>query len=245
MDNNQIQGKVQTVLGQIESDRLGFTLAHEHLFSDMTGMLPKPLRFLFGRFKKLDVDKAISEVELFKQAGGGTIVDVTPSAIGIDDMQRKIARVSQATGVNIVCGTAYYIDPTWTKEQREKSAEEIAKEYITHIEVGFGDTGIKAGVIGEIGVSWPITQSERNSLKAAAIASKKTGVPISIHSGFNEAAPKEIITMLLNEGVTSDNIIIGHMEFAFAPDKHEEMLEFAKLGSFFSFDCFAVPASQF
>ena len=33
-------GKVQTVLGSVEPEALGVTLTHEHLFIDLTGVLP-------------------------------------------------------------------------------------------------------------------------------------------------------------------------------------------------------------
>lgn len=239
---NTNKGKIQTVLGPIDSNQMGFTLPHEHLLCDLSVMAPKPFRFLLGSFKKLDVDKAISEAQLFKQVGGGTIVDTTPSANGMsgENVHLKLAKVSQSTGVNIICGTSYYTDGIWTTEQRNKSVQEIADEYISNIENGYGDTGIKPGIIGEVGVSWPIAESERKSLKAAAIASKKTGLSISIHSGFNEASPKEIVTLLLDEGVQADKIILGHMVTAFAPDRRKDILEFASLGTFFAFDQFSI-----
>lgn len=243
MDNRK--GKIQTMLGLINSEKMGFTLAHEHLFSDLTGIIPKPFRFLFRRFKKLDVDEAISEARLFRQAGGGTIVDATPSANCFENMHINLTKVSQVAGVNIICGTSYYTDRAWTKEQRNKSVQEIADEYISNIENGFGDTGIKPGMIGEVGVSWPMAESERKSLKAAAIASKKTGLPISIHSGFNESSPKEIAMLLLDEGVQPSRIILGHMATAFAPDRRADMLQFAKMGTFLAFDQFTTPKSSF
>ena len=38
-----------------------------------------------------------------------------------------------------------------------------------------GSGGVRCGVIGEVGCSWPLTDCERKSLQAAAIAQKKTG----------------------------------------------------------------------
>jgi phosphotriesterase-related protein len=243
MDNRK--GNIQTVLGLMDSNQMGFTLTHEHLFADMTSIVPKPLRFLFGSFKKDDVDKAIGEAQLFKQVGGGTIVDATPLGTRVENMQVKLAKVSQATGVNVICGTSYYVDRMWTAEQRKKSVTEIADEYISDIENGFGDTGIKPGMIGEVGISWPMAESERKSLKAAAIASKKTGLPISIHTGYHESSPIEIVTLLLNEGVQPDRIISGHMATAFAPNRRADMLQLAKMGTYLEFDQFKTPASSF
>ena len=40
---------------------------------------------------------------------------------------------------------------------------------------GIGDSGVRCGVIGEVGCSWPLTDSERRSLQAAALAQRQTG----------------------------------------------------------------------
>ena len=157
---NEKSGKIQTVLGLVDKAQIGLTLAHEHIFIDMARRLPGPFKPLLSRFRKLDMDKAISEVSLFKESGGSTIIDVTPEGLEVDDMQAKIKAVSSATGINLVCGTGYYTGQFWNKKEHSQTVEEIAATYIRHIEEGFGDTAIKAGVIGEIGVSWPILPSE-------------------------------------------------------------------------------------
>lgn len=244
---NSGKGKIQTVNGLINSDQMGSTLPHEHIFLDLSVMAPKALGFLFNNFKKTDFDNALNETAIFKEAGGCTIIDVSPSecAISGKNPQPKLVEISRKTGVNIVCGTSYYTDNMWTKEQRDKTTEEIADLYISNIENGFGDTGIKPGVIGEIGVTWPIADSERKSLEAAAIASVKTGLPISIHSGFAEEAPKEIVALLTAGGVSPNKIILGHMASAFAPDRRDDIIAFAKLGTYLEFDQFATKKINF
>ena len=42
MDSAALSGKVQTVLGPIEPDRLGITLTHEHLLIDLTCYFQMP-----------------------------------------------------------------------------------------------------------------------------------------------------------------------------------------------------------
>ena len=56
-------------------------------------------------------------------------------------------------------------------------------------------------MIGEIGCSFPLTQNEKKSLKASAIAQEKTGASIIIHPGRNEDSPFEIIEFLKKENV--------------------------------------------
>ena len=40
---------------------------------------------------------------------------------------------------------------------------------------GSGGSGVRCGIIGEIGCSWPLGDTERRSLQAAALAQKETG----------------------------------------------------------------------
>ena len=43
------------------------------------------------------------------------------------------------------------------------------------IEIGIGNSGVRCGVIGEIGCSYPLMDVEKRTLQAAAIAQTKTG----------------------------------------------------------------------
>ena len=64
-----------------------------------------------------DEQVAQDEILLFKQAGGRTVVDPTPTTIGRDP--RALARIARATGLNVVMGAGYYVGRlasarTWT-----------------------------------------------------------------------------------------------------------------------------------
>ena len=54
---------------------------------------------------------------------------------------------------------------------------------------GIGDSGVRCGVIGEVGCSWPLADSERRSLQAAALAQQETGEgslcsPAGLRAGY-------------------------------------------------------------
>ena len=117
-------------------------------------------------------------------------------------------------------GISYYIERTYTPDMDigNKTVDDIARQYIDEITNGVGDTGIKPGVIGEAGCSWPLTKNERKCLQAAAIAQLETGLPISIQPGFNVDSPMEIINILSATGVKPERIILGHMECSCPPD---------------------------
>ena len=51
----------------------------------------------------------------------------------------------------------------------------MTNEIVTEVCEGVEGTGMRCGVIGEIGVSWPMTAFEKKSLKAAAQAQQQTG----------------------------------------------------------------------
>lgn len=47
---------------------------------------------------------------------------------------------------------------------------------VKEIVQGIGDSGVKCGVIGEIGCSWPLAEVEKKTLQAAAHAQQETGI---------------------------------------------------------------------
>src|SRR5215213_4273866 len=94
---------IMTVRGPIAADQLGVTLTHEHLFLDL-------FRVTRIRDQRLnDEPLMIDEVRRFKDAGGGTIVEVTNH--GLDPNPAALRRVAEAAGVNIVMGCGWYREP--------------------------------------------------------------------------------------------------------------------------------------
>ena len=120
-----------------------------------------------------DGDVIISELQLYKNAGGQSIVDT--SANGMFTCREKLSRISRESGVHIICGTGFYVDSCAPSYAKTMSERELVDFMIKEITMGIGNTGIKAGIIGEIGCSWPLTEFERRVLKAAAICQKETG----------------------------------------------------------------------
>ena len=254
------EGKVQTVLGLIEAGDLGVVLPHEHLFIDIRNWFIEPsepdekelarqplslenLSWVrshrmsnIENMQLTDEEMAISEAMLFKKAGGNTIVDLTPNHIGRNPS--GLVRVARATGLNVIMGSAYYVEPSYRPEMHmdSRSEEDIAKEFVRDITVGVGNSGVRAGIIGELGCSWPLTNNERKVLRAGAIAQKRTGVAISIHPGPHEDAPLEIVKVLLDAGVDPTRIIIGHMSRTVA--SHNNRCKLAEPGCYLEWDMF-------
>jgi phosphotriesterase-related protein len=131
------------------------------------------------------VERAIEEANLCKAAGGNTIVAATSIGIGRDPL--GLARIARATGLNILMGAPYYVAKTHPAELHlvEKSQQAIATAIARDMLTGVEDTGIRAGLIGEVGCSWPLAKTERKILRASARAQRMTGAPLMIHPGRN------------------------------------------------------------
>lgn len=82
-------------------------------------------------------------------------METTTSDIGRDMTYMK--RVSEETAVHVVAGTGFYLEPSHPAAVANMSIEQLAGMFIEDIMTGADGTDIKCGVIGEVGVSWPMT----------------------------------------------------------------------------------------
>ena len=180
-----------------------------------------------------DEPLAIDEVMAFKKTGGGTIVDVT--SIGLKRDPEALRRVSQAAGLNIIMGTGFYTTVFHPEDMDSRSVECLTDEIVRDVTEGVGDTGIRAGIIGEIGVNGnPIAPNEIKSLRAAARASKLTGGAITLHRGGTDAERRQTLDILEAEGADLTRVILGHAD-EIAEDL-ELMLELLERGVYLEFD---------
>ena len=138
-----------------------------------------------------DISAAIEEVNLYKQYGGASLVECTPIDLARDPV--GLARISRATGVNVVMGTAYYVSHTHPDDMDSRSEDAIVQEIVGDVTVGARTsrwefvaatpslvrepTGIRSGVIGEVGCSWPIADNERKVLRASGTGAAAHGSP--------------------------------------------------------------------
>ncbi len=226
---------MQTVLGPVEPATLGITHTHEHLLSDQGCYFSVPdeaserrwvdASFTMDRrgaalskfphfpanYQLLDENMAIEEALRFKYAGGRTLVDVTNRGIARDPL--ALTRISRATGLNVVMGGGYYVPPSHPNGFDDVTEDVVYEEIVRDITKGVGDTGVKTGVIGELGNLWPPSDNEAKVLRAAARAQAATGAPILIHPGFHGDSPAHILGILTESGADPGNVIMGHLDF--------------------------------
>ena len=258
MPDSGLVGKAQTVLGPVPADELGISLTHEHLLVDLGSTFSPPddatsysfayqpvtaenlwwVRYNYGGNKDnmelLDEDTAIAEAARFKKSGGQTIVDAT--SVGIKRDPLGLARIARATGLNVIMGSGYYVHEYQPASIVEKSEDEIVEEIVSDITEGVGNTGIRSGVIGEVGCSWPLDENERKSLRAAARAQRLTGAPLLIHPGRNPQAPLEIMEIVRESGGDPTRTIMSHVDRTIFDN--ETLDKLAETGCFIEFDLF-------
>jgi phosphotriesterase-related protein len=256
MASHKGSGKVQTVTGPINPDELGVTLSHEHIICDSSFRFKEaenkdlaygPVRIeklawykqnqhsSLDNFRLLDEDTAISELTMFKESGGGTVIDMGNIGLCRDPM--VLVRISEATGVNIVMGAGYYVGNSHPSELATRSVESISEEIVRDIMVGVGNTGVNAGVIGEIGCSYPLMETEVKVLEASAIAQRETGAPVNIHPGQSRSSPMEIIDRLSENGGDIDHTAMSHVGNRHGMDM-EYTVKLAETGCYIEYDSF-------
>lgn len=256
--SQEMAGKVQTVLGVIDAEDLGVTLPHEHLLTDLSVWFTEPKEAGLKKLahepvsiknrdwiwhnpicsldnpRLLDEDMIIEEVMHFKKEGGHTIVELSNVNIGRDPL--GLARISRATGLNVVMGSGYYVGEAQGPDYDRKTEEEIAEEIIADIQVGVGDTGIRAGIIGEIGCSYPLHDREKKCLRAVVRAQQHTETAINIHPGRSVDSPLEIIRMLDDAGADISHVVMSHLDLIIHP--FEILCELAEAGCYLEYDFF-------
>lgn len=246
----------QTVSGWVSAEALGTTLVHEHLAFDFTACQVNPMNIeeasyahraismeMLGylRFHPLHVrdnlvndDEALLVEELadLTAANGHTIVDPTNESIGRDP--RALLRIAQKTGLNIVMGSGFYIEPALGAHFSLLSTDDITRRIIDDITIGVDGTAIRAGVIGEVGTSSPITEMEEKSLRGAARAQFETGAPLMVHLDGWAREGHRALDIVADEGADLQRTILCHMNPSWADEPYQASL--AERGAYIAFD---------
>jgi phosphotriesterase-related protein len=218
-----------TIDGLVRGDDLGFTLPHEHLTIDTTdvnvvaGPYPPEARISIeklGQLRRwprslaenalLDDDAAvIVDLKKYAAVGGRTLVDVTPIGMGRDFA--RYHAMADASGVNIIASTGYYLSYGHRGRVAGRAVGELAEEFVT--ELIDGTDGTRCGMIGEIGMSKEPEPDEWKVLEAALVASSQTGAPVWIHvSGLDPVNP--VLDFLEQHASRVDNVCICHMDYS-------------------------------
>ena len=232
-----LAGKVLTVNGPVDPGVLGATMMHEHIFINQNhpsnsgpteatrvGFYLRPLTMdMLGAvimgYKNRDnlilgnEDMAVRELEGYRKQGGGALVDATSIGLGRDP--RTLLRVSNTTGVHIIMGASWYTKSWHPQDMDDRSVESLTQEIVRDVTIGVGGSGIRSGIIGEVGtIGNPLTQNEIKVIRASGRAARFTGAAVSLHTaayaGTNDQ--DKILDLLESEGADLRRVILGHSD---------------------------------
>jgi phosphotriesterase-related protein len=225
---------VQTVLGRIDPSDLGVTLPHEHTQCALWHIENRWDYFQLAR----DEPVILAELERFRAAGGRSLVDLTLPGIGRDPAW--LAGIAQASGLNIVMGSGWYRTAYYPPEALidRRSVDDLADELVREAEEGVGDTGVRPGIIGEIGTDKPwVSAAEERVHRAAARAARRTGRSITTHSVLSPVGLAQL-QVFEEEGLDPRRVVIGHSDSYPVLDHY---LEIIRRGASIEFDFLGMP----
>ncbi len=222
-------GSVMTVSGPVSPDQLGFVLPHEH-----TGIALWHIQDRWD-YWELTVDDGIVVPELaaYRSAGGATLVDLTLPGVGRDP--ERLRRYAALTGLNIVMGAGWYRTAYYPPELLvdRRSTDDLADEIVGEFRDGVGETGVRPGILGEIGTDKPwLTAQEERVHRAVARASRRTGMAISTHAVMSPVGLAQL-RIFEEEGVDPGRVVIGHADSYPLLEHH---LEIVRRGANLEFD---------
>ncbi|ATQ31293.1 phosphotriesterase-related protein [Rhodococcus ruber] len=203
---------VPTVTGTVDSGSLGRTLMHEHLF-----VLSPELHGNWDIGVDLDaaVAEAITRVREVHAAGFDTFVDLT--VVGTGRNIDLIRRVAEATDMNIVVATGLYtyMDLPHYFHYRGPDTlfggpEPMVDFFVRDIEEGILDSGVRAGML-KCAIDAPgLTAGVERTARAVAVAHRRTGVPITVHTHAHSESGRVMQRLFTEEGVDLSRVIVGH-----------------------------------
>lgn len=230
-------GFLTTVTGPIPATEMGVTLPHEHLFNDLSSVVDPPFysfsKVLVGQDVQPDlmwalrqdpyccadnmtakpVEDVRREVQAFADLGGRTIVDATGS-VAIGRSPQRLLQIAELTGLNVVMSTGPYLEKFEGERITARSVDEQAAEMVDDLTQGVGGTGIRAGMIGEIGLSPSFTRAEQEALRAAALAQTQTpAIALNIHMPGWQRRGDEVLDIVLDQvGVNPAKVSLAHSD---------------------------------
>jgi predicted metal-dependent phosphotriesterase family hydrolase len=199
---------VQTVLGPIEPSALGFTLPHEHT---QIALWHVESRWDYWQLTR-DEPVILDELAAFRAAGGSGLVDLTLPGVGRDPAWLR--GLAEASGLHLVMGCGWYRTAYYPPEVRidRRSVDELADELVAEVADGVGESGVRPGIIGEIGTDKPwVSPAEERVHRATARAARRTGLAITTHGVMSSVGLAQL-RIFEEEGADPTRVVIGHAD---------------------------------
>ena len=220
-------GSVMTVTGEVPSDEIGAVLMHEHILCDFH-RITNDLNQLLD-----DPDLIAMELRHLDETPVRTLVEMTSVGLGRD--LNGMRDIAARTGLNIVAGCGWYRDPFLPRQVFETTSDGLAEVLISEITEGAEGSGVRPGIIGEIGAKRvPMSPAEERVLRACGFAQLETGVSIYTHASRSTVGIEQA-RILLGIGVPPERIVIGHADTV-PQNRKEYWSELLEMGVTLGFD---------
>ncbi len=228
---------VETTLGKMPVEQLGWINAHDHIIMDGGYTVVKTPDF------KLDsVEKAIEELTYWKNLNGGAIVDAQPFGCGRNVL--KLIQVSEATGLPIIVATGFqsrefYLPDHWQyKYDEEMIAELLLAELVEGTDAnGYESpivqrTAVKAGFIKVASDYQLVSPHTRKHIRAIGRIFRQIQVPILIHTDM-ATATDDLLDCFDEAGIPLNFVMLCHTDRN--PDLYVHR-RLARRGAFLQYD---------
>lgn len=206
---------IQTVCGAIPKESLGVTLSHEHLLADLRRVRHDEASVLN------DLNMISGELKHAADLGCRSVVEVTTEDMGRN--AEGLRKLSGMTGLQIIASTGFYLKEYHSDWLRQAAVSEIEDFFVKDVKKGIDGTDIRAGAIGEVASSEKIYPDERKVLTAAARASKLTDAAVFTHCDMGRLGLEQI-SLMLEQGMKPDKLVIGHTDLTADADYQAQML---------------------
>ncbi|HEX2194201.1 MAG TPA: phosphotriesterase-related protein [Candidatus Limnocylindria bacterium] len=213
--------RVMTVSGPVPPDRIGFTLPHEHTAIHLWHV---PDRWDYWELTDDELTIA-DELRDFRRRGGSTLVDLTLPGVGRDP--ERLRRLATRTGLQMVMGCGWYRQSYYPAEALidRRSVDDLANELVREFAHGVAGTGVRPGIIGEIGTDKPwVSGQEERVHRAAARAARQTGMAITTHAVKSPVGMAQL-RIFEEEGVDPGRVVIGHADSYLVLDHYLAILD--------------------
>lgn len=227
--NHSARHTLRTVSGDLATGAVhGPVLAHEHLVLDLD-QRGDGAAVLDPRLHAAAVTAELSALR--EEFGLSLVVELTCRGMGRD--VRALASIARDAQVAVVAATGWYYEPFHTPEIDGADVEALTAVLVREIEDGIGTTGVRPGVLGELGSHGDVpTPAEATVLRAGARAARATGLSLATHAQLGRGGLAQL-ELLTAEGLPSHRVSIGHQDLLDDPGVHREI---AASGAYVAFD---------
>lgn len=195
----------RTVRGEISKDSIGTTFIHEHLYV-IPNDLPKYEDFTFD-----DIDRSIDEAIRFKNAGGQTIVDLTPINYGRNpQMLKKIAEIAD---INVMFVTGFHKEEFLPKWVEELTDDDIFEFLLYEINNGVSSAKLLPSAM-KIGTSYnQVTALEERIIKICGRVQAATKIPMVTHCDKGTMGLEQL-DLLKITGADLAKVCLSHVDLS-------------------------------